>query len=101
HEVTQTMPDTFILDWRFVLPVVKAKMTDPLATAPSRPGQARSTASFQTNFLNADWDIPREQLQGPPLAVTNPVGFSGHTGFEFVVPENPAMVVPLAPGPEV
>lgn len=99
--LTRIIPDRFILDWRFVLPVVRPVLTDPKATAQIKLGPARSTAKLQAAHVNATL-AGLQQIQGPNLVVNVSSRFKTHTAFDMFVPENAALVVPLdAQKPEV
>ena len=92
----------FLLDgadpaWRFVMPIVTAIAADgtPIPGKQAE-GPARSTASFQTTFVNVDATVtnPPQTILGPSLTGTTTT-FKMFTAHDAFVPENPAVVVPL------
>lgn len=92
--VTKTVPDSFLLAWKFVLPRVEAKPLDPAVNSNSKLGPARSTTRFQPNFVNIPFRNAA-QIQGPTVALSTASRLTTHTAFDLFLPENNALTLPL------
>ena len=92
--ITVSVPIGFLLDYRFVVPVVRPVPALSSINAMAKVGPIRSTSPLKTQEVVDASFTGLQQIQGPPLAVTSPSGFRIPTSFDAVDP-NGARVVQL------